>query len=445
MSSILDFFVKRKAQPVELKRPEINIRYINGQVVYYNLDWQTYIDKGYKGNIDVFSIVNELSRKRATPPFELYKVKSLKTLNRAYHLAKSGYGLAAHAQIKESLGEEIVASPVLDLLKTPNHYQNMHQFVYAASLYAEILGEFFIWKVRGSTPITENLIIEMHLFPAYDVDIVSDGTFRGVKHYLIKSIQKEIPPNDMIHWAKPTLESQEKYTALRGAPSLEIGGKVLQKSNAAEDAAVDMFETRGGRGAVYIDDPNIDSDSVDFPRQENRFNKRMYDENSKGRWFWSNSKLGMLDLSKNADQLDILNQQKYSTNQLCRLFGYDETLLSSETKTYNNYQAAIKRVIVNSVLPWLTDFVAVLNNQLLPDFGLEGYALKIDEQYFPELQNDVVEMGKSLEGISFLSDNEKRAYFSYAPYDHPNADKLFKRTGYEPIEDIGLNDFANEP
>lgn len=419
-------------------RPPIDIRYINGQVVYYNLDWETYIQKGYKGNIDVFSIVNDLSRRRSQAPIELYKIESQKSHQRAKCIIKSNYG---KAHLKTGLGQEVATSPVLDLFRSPNHYQSFAQFIYSASLFSEIMGEIFIWKVRGQTALTQNQVIEMHLFPPHDIDIVSDGTFRGVKHYRVKSIQKEIPVSDMIHWAKPTLNQLDRYAPERGVSPLEVGSKVLQKANSSEDAAVDLFETRGGRGAVFIDDPNIDSADTNFSVQENRFNRRMYGDNSKGRWFWANAKLGMLDLSKNADQLDLLNQQRYSTSQLCRLFGYDETLFSSEIKTYNNYQTAVKRVIVTGVLPWLSDFASTLTTQLLPDFGITDAALVFDESYFPELQNDIIETGKQLEEISFLSDNEKRSYFNYAPYNHPNADKLYKKTGVEPIEDLGLLDF----
>lgn len=442
---LFDFF--KKALKPSTSRPEVNFRIVGGQVVYYELDWNTYIEKGYRGNPDVFSIVTDLARRRAEAPIEQYKVKSKKSLSKYRTLQRKGYPVLANQLLKSALGEEVENSDILKLLNKPNKYQSGRQFIEMCSLHYDILGEVIIWVTRGTLPSNEGKPIELHLLPSYDIEPISDGTFRGVSAYRIRSIIKEVPPTDILFWTRQGLKTFDEYLPMRGVSPLEAGAKILQKSNSAEDAAVDSFETRGGRGIVYFDNDDLDISGIDEKKQESRFNEKVYGKNSKSRWLWSNTKMGSLDLSKDAVQLDILNQQKYTTLQLCRLFNYDETLLSSENKTLDNLKVAVRRIIVSAVLPWQTDFAESLANWLAPFFGETEIFLRFDQGYYPELQEDIVSVGPVLEGITFLTDNEKREYLNYEPYvdseSSSMADRLLKKAGLEPIEDIGMIDPNN--
>ena len=304
-----------------------------------------------------------------------------------------------------------------------------------------------IWAQRLDPESKDKKPVALHVIPPFDLAEVSDGTMRGVKEYKIVSLNLTIPKEDCLMICRPNATSEKLYYPTRGMSPLEAGNTVLQRSNEADKAAVDLLQTKGAVGAVYIDDQNVYTD--DEPSQsgekdsmqahESNFIKKMYGKFAKNRVFFSNAKLGYVQFGRTSVEIGVSEHDKIATSKLCRLFNYPEILLSGDIK-YENLRAASKLLIVSNIMPYQTMMAEALTNFLIPKFGMNtnSYALVYDPLYYSEIQEDIKDIGAVLENVTFLTINEKRAFLSYEPLADELADKLLVKQGLMLLEDLTL-------
>ncbi len=427
----------------------INFMVTEGMVEYYKADYLTYINKAFRANVDVYKIVSDCASRRSENPIELVKVKDKKALSLFYAKGKQPlsdlFGLKALQS--KAFGAEVNSSDVLTLLNKPNSYQTGNDFEQMASIWYDLLGEVVIWAQRIEPDSTNAKPVALHVIPPFDLAEVSDGTMRGVKEYKIVSLNLTIPKDDCLMICRPNATATLLYYPTRGMSPLEAGNTVLQRSNESDKAAVDLLQTKGAVGAVYIDDQNVYTD--DEPSQsgekdsmqahESNFIKKMYGKFAKNRIFFSNAKLGYVQFGRTSVEIGVGEHDKIATSKLCRLFNYPEILLSGDIK-YENLRAASKLLIVSNIMPYQTMMAEALTNFLLPKFGMNtnSYALVYDPLYYSEIQEDIKDIGAVLENVTFLTINEKRAFLSYEPLADELADKLLVKQGLMLLEDLTL-------
>lgn len=451
--AFLDFFRAKRALPtVDTVKPRgINFIIREGQIEYYSADIESYINKGFRSNVDVYKIVSDLAARRSENPLELAKVKDKKSLSKFYAKAKQPHAdmFGVRSLQVKAFGDSVEKHEVLTLLNKPNLYQSGDEFEAMASIWYDLLGEAVIW-VQRQTDNPKSKPVALHVLPPFDVGVVADGNFRGVKSYVITSLNKPVPKEDLLLITRPNAKTTDMYGPMRGLSPLEPGLKVLQRSNESDTAAVDILQSKGALGAVYVDDPNVfmgqdenDTKEDATERHESNFVKKMYGKFAKNRIFFSNAKLGYVDFGKSSADIGIAEHDKAATSKLCRLFNYPEILLTGDIK-YENLRAASKLLIVSNIMPYQAMMAEALTNWLLPQFGVNAAAMALvyDPLYYSEVQEDIKDIGSVLEDVTFLTINEKRAYLSYEPLTDELADKLLVKQGLVPLEDLAL---GNEP
>jgi HK97 family phage portal protein len=453
----------RASLPTPLNNRGINFMVTEGMIEYYKADYQTYINKAFRGNVDVYKIVSDSAVRRSENPIELVKVKNKKALTQFYAKGKQPladlFGLKA-LQVK-ALGDEVEKDDVLTLLNKPNSYQSGNDFEQMCSIWYDLLGEVVIWGQRLDELSDNGKPVALHVIPPFDIAEVSDGTMQGVKEYRIVSLNQVIRKEDCLMICRPNAKTSQMYFPTRGMSPLEAGRTVLQRSNEADQAAVDLLQTKGAVGAVYIDDQNVYTD--DEPGQsgekdsmqahESNFVKKMYGKFAKNRIFFSNAKLGYVQFGRTSVEIGVGEHDKVATSKLCRLFNYPEILLTGDIK-YENLKSASKLLIVSNIMPYQTMLAEALSGWLLPKFGknTNNFALVFDPLYYSEIQEDIKDIGAVLESVTFLTINEKRAFLSYEPLTDELADKLLVKQGLMLLDDLTLAnqvlpnvDYSNNP
>lgn len=128
------------------------------------------------------------------------------------------------------------------------------------------------------------------------------------------------------------------------------------------------------------------------------------------------------------------------------MFRMHPSLLSSEASTLDNYKEARKGLITNAVLPDMDQFRNKLNTIIRQAY--EGkYWIDYDIMAISELQEDLEKLGRTLQGMDWITINEKRRATDYDDYIHPAADTLYTDMSKIPIGndvDTGYEDIDEE-
>jgi phage portal protein BeeE len=101
--------------------------------------------------------------------------------------------------------------------------------------------------------------------------------------------------------------------------------------------------------------------------------------------------------------------------------------------TYNNMQEAKLALWQDTIIPHLGTITDALTRWLAPKYKGEGQ-LKVcyDEDAIPAIQARRQEKYKALEGVTFLTDNEKRTIMGLEPV--TGGDTIFKAANQLPLE-----------
>lgn len=405
--------------PAPRRQNQIVTFNVGGIATPYELNPYTYIDKAYKQNIDVYAIVSEIAARAAEAPLEQYKVTEEKSFRKGLNharLAGSHHQFLAKSIFAKAL-DQVQDSDMLRLLGNPNKYQSGYDFYFAAFVTYLLSGNLYIYKQRG---LTGTKIYELHVMPSYDIEPVNKpNSFREVDYYQVRSQPGlKIMKEDMIHIFNFNPLSADHYLPPVGMSPLEPARAVLQKANTIETSSVDQYANMGAVGAAYLEDKDTEPDVV--PELESHWRQKF--KSAMGSIMWSGTKIGFTRFTSSPKELDILPMSKYSTEQLCRVYRYPSLLLSNDAKTLDNYQVAVKQLIVQCVIPLQQAFCRGLARSLMPDFKLEGDVIKFDYMYYAEMQDDIVEVGPVLQQLTFLTLNEKRDWLGFDRVEDANAD-----------------------
>lgn len=408
--------------PASRRQNQIVTFNVGGIATPYELNPYTYIDKAYKQNVDVYAIVSEIAARAAEAPVEQYKVTQEKNFQKGVNYARSA--TSHHQYLAKSLFakalDQVQDSDMLRLLDSPNKYQSGYDFYFAAFVTYLLSGNLYIYKQRG---LTGKKVYELHVMPTYDIEPVNvPKSFREVAYYKVRSQPDlKIMKEDMIHILNFNPLASDQYLPPVGMSPLEPARAVLQKANTIEASSVDQYSNMGAVGAAYIDaDPSIEVPEGAEVGLERRWLEKF--KSAVGSVMFTNSKIGFTRFTSSPKEMDSLPMAKFSTEQLCRVYRYPSLLLSNDAKTLDNYQVAVKQLIVQCVIPLQQAFCRGIARGLMPDFNIVGDVIRFDSMYYAEMQDDIVDVGPVLQDLTFLSVNEKRDFIGYDRIEDPNAD-----------------------
>jgi HK97 family phage portal protein len=411
-----------------------------GTLVYPDIDASSAIEKGFKSNGTVFSVVSKDARKFASIPRHLFK-KSIDNTR------------------------EIVENALSILLNRPNEYQGQDAFYEAIRGFYCMTGETFIWLNRGDTDRLNKLtgqliprsdteidalpVLEMYVLPSNHVYLVPDpGNVFGIIGYEFEVGGKRmfIRKNDIIHWHNTSLEF-DAYDRrhLRGMPPLKPGKRFLQQNNDATDSATRMFQNDGARGIVFNETYN---DLTPMQQSDVRdvVDKRINNNDIKGAVATVQGKWGYVNFGGTAVDMELLMALRMSKQDICMLFDvpyefYMET-------TYENKEKAMKGWVLHSILPACKQLDDEMNRILLKAFGLaRDYYICSDSSALPELQKDMSLLVTQLAAAWWITPNEKREAMSYEPFEGTEFDEPWIPGGITPlsqINDDGFDDLVSE-
>lgn len=449
---LFDFFRGNKPQqPIvvqkSIDRGFANLLYntINKAPLFGEDNFQSYVDKGYQYNSDVYAIVNLITRKAATAPPVLYRIVDDRAFQKykafTSNVVKPQDIAEANNLRKKALVEVEETHPIIQTLHNPNDFQSYYEFMDNYLGFKLITGNSYVYGVGPSTGPNAGKFKQLYVLPAHLVRILSDGRYNPVAGYTLttKYDSQDLPADKVMHSKYWNPDYSTEGSHLYGQSPLKAANRVLQQSNDSLTASVKLFQNTGAVGILYDN-----SDDGMSPEQALELQRKWQTENSgpnnAGKVIVTSAKIGWQQLGLSAVDLAIIDSQKMNLRQLCNVYRVNSALMNDpDNKTYNNMYEARKALISDAILPELIAARADLNKWLVAPYNKsEGdkLFLDFDLDVFPELQEDKKEQIQYLERAWWLTPNQKLEEMGYGRSEDPNMDKVYVSIQVQPIDKV---------
>lgn len=425
--------------------------YVGGGLTRYDYKSQTYIDKGYNENSDVYSIVSQISRKFASVPGILNKVDSLEAKSKWNLLAKKALDPQQYAkklvwEQKAFEGEEIVQP-----LEKPNWYQSETEYKELWETFMLLTGNAYQWMLRVKDGPNQGKPVARFLLPSHLMQIVlkDDASMQtmdsAVSHYILVFGNSWIrfEAEDVIHSKFPNPNYDLQGSHLYGQSPLRSTLIDMQIQNETKENSAKTMKSGGAFGFIHAKDGQTPL----TPDQANDLKSRLIEMKASpeqlGRIAGASAPLGFTQISVDTDKLQPFDYLKSSQKAFCNALGWSDLLLNNDAK-YDNLQAVWKMVISNRIAPDLKIYEDALNDQYYPLFrGYENVHLTFDVSELPEMQPD---MKLLVEWLSValkhgaITPREFRTALRYSDLDTTEMNTHFLQQGLIPIEDALIPD-----
>jgi len=409
--------------------------------------------KSYNTHEGIYSIVSMLAQKMASFPIYVYEIKDLvkfqqyKAMNPRNFLA--GSSLERSLMLKNLSMEVVVENDLSRLLEYPNSDQSFSDLIENYYGYKLIFGEADLWLNTGGIEGGKPLELQVIPPPMLGVLASSNNMFSPEGYYIRQNgfPVMIVPKEDLIMWKyfNPVIDDTQ-YMHLRGLSPLTAAQNILDNSISANKAGKGMYQNNGAKGALFakalprtMSKDQIDKIMLDVNERVNNNTQKGAVAAFGGEWGYHNFGMSSIDMQ-------LLDAQRLSLQRLCNIYNVPTVLFDAEHTTYNNYESAIKQLVVNKLLPEWNSLRNLLNRQLTPRFkASNGTKLYIDFDFteLPEIQKDLKDLNDSVRDAHWLTYNERRAVMRYGARPEPEMNEIYIPSGFLPIKDltaIPLND-----
>lgn len=387
MNIIKRFFGKKYLTPNQA----LNIRFFGGQIVPYNNDKRTFMEKGYLGNDIVASIVDLITTTAKVAPWNAYKVIDEGSYKAYKHeLAKESPDYRKALKLHRKALELYVNDERLNgLLKYPNENQTFSDLNQELWMYKLVTGDYYeYWEDAPTGGLNAGLPKSLSALPSHEMLIKSGVTLplTADKYYLTLGQMVEFDKTQVLHekYANPKWDTYGRQ--LYGLSPWEASSPRIQRNNLSQKAGAITAQNGGMRGVAYYDDPRLDpNDDKTFEqmgKQKKTFQNemRMGDPDGAGHVTWSQYKVGYQQLGFSSKDNDYSTIEASDLRMLCARVGVPSQLLNdAAAKTYNTTVEAEKALITRCCLPLLCSRRDSFNRRMnrrdnvVVDFDLSVY------------------------------------------------------------------------
>ena len=339
-----------------------------GLVNTYDDDIRTYIERGYQENPVVYAAVNMIAK----------------------NVAKAKWKLV------NSSGDEVKNRLLSELIFQPNPLQKWSDLNESLATHYLLEGNAFITGEYGSG-VNSGKYNSLYVLPSEDIQIIASTDYRGIRGYRVDfawSEGTEIPATDVLHLRTPNPDYDESDNWLFGQSPFRAASKQIQTYNEAQDAGVWFQQNKGAQKILVTDDSEVDLS----PEAADLFKKKLRAQsqgaNNNGNIPIFDQKLKSIDISSNAADALVLEQMKYSAQQIVNVINFPGQLIGLSDATYQNAKEAKKGLWENCVIPLLDELCHGYNRWLTPQFG--DVWLEYDVSHIDALQEDKLMRGEAI-------------------------------------------------
>ena len=382
-------------------------------------DWDNrdFVENGYMGNAGLYSIINRITRTAAVAQFKVYRIKDVKK----HQLYKSWTGLNATAAsiqkaitIKNLAYEEDLSHPFNKILEKPNDWQSMNEFVQTCIGFRMITGNRFLFINEITAGANKGRPYGLFNLPPQHISIIAGETlFKVIGYQLQLGTITTIPVELIVHsrYWNPYYDLAGSH--LWGLSPLRAARKTLERSNKAEQRGATMLDNAGAAGVMFDKSGYFkDLSTEQAEEMKQKVNDEVLGIDNAGKIALANGDLGYLNFGQTGVEMQIIEQEKYSDEKLCNIYGVPAGLfMANANATDNNIKAWNKQLITGPVMQELCALREDLN-EIAKRYGGDIW-IDYDPNVYPELQEDLEKTANVMQKAWWLNGNEKRLATGY--------------------------------
>jgi HK97 family phage portal protein len=423
---------------------------LNGTVTWLDNKSQTFIDEGYRGNAAIYSIVNKIMMKDGEATLQAFKDvpnrkkhfnKSVKFKGTELSIAETRLHLAKDLQLVE-------AGSLSELIAKPNKSQTQYSFFQDVSMYWRLTGEFFIYGVKIGAGRDRDKFSELFVLPSHLVEIIQGDMFEPVKGYEFKMGDKTVRlnPDEVLHVRTPNPNWNLQGSQLRGQSALLAGLKYLQKNNEAITSLYRAVSNEGAKGFVSPEMKNPEEwfTPTQLLELKQQIQKGVEGAMNKNKISSFGVPLKYTDIAKTPVDLDTLAGMDNDFKTFCNLWGVNPSIFASDQK-YDNMEKAMKALVTDVTMPFLSQLEQALSDWLLPKYKGEADYLEFDTTVYAELQPDIRMILETYGKHPAFTWNEIRILLGYPEIETEEGNMYWVPSGLIPSQDalLGNPDFTD--
>lgn len=374
---------------------------------------KTYIDSGYRGNLDVYSIVKLIASKTADAKFRGVRYSEQK--DEYLDLPKSHW--------------------VNKLLKRPNELERQQGFIEALASWLLLTGDLYLYKIVSETD--KGRVLRLYYLPSQYVQIIGGGAFDPEQGYklIIGDQSIEFTKEEVVHIKYFNPNWDISGSQLYGQSPLEAALSTVQSSNEAVNAKIKAFINGGMHGLLSSKDPNSPVSVEQIAQLNEIIESRVTGTNNTKKISATSGMVEYTQIGMSPADLEILKSIQFDADKLCKVFGVSPYLFNTESSSYNNVKEAKKSLVTDVVTPLLNLIIDALDDAL----NSTEYDIMYDISHFPELQEDLGQMVASLKDAYWLTPNQKLIKMGEEPSKDPLMDKVYIPSNLVPIDEMSID------
>lgn len=427
-------------------------------VAFYNYGCEDYINKGYKENPEVYTVINKIAEKKLVAPIYLYEEKEDKEAKKAlkYKSAKrsrSRVEINKHKlYVHKALEFSTNGKDLQELLTKPNPKQSWRDLSKLADIFYLAQGEKFYYR---ETAEDSDIALELYVAPANLMTPVYGGNdvnnaIVGWKLNLLNGHNRTIDAKDVLQVKMPNPEYDSMGSQDRGMSPISVGQKYLQLNDASIKAWIASQENEGAKGIISPNhaDPKLWLTPEQRQTTQETVDMKINGAVNKNNVVVSGMPLQYTSMALSPTALATLEALKFSGFKIPWLWGINPVLFS-ENPIQHNLEEAKLSFVTDVVVPGLNIDEDALNGWLIKPFAERdnrNYIIAYDISVYDELKLSSDEVGALL---AVLTINEVRIMLGYDEItDSDAANQVFIASGKVPLNefDMGLtlNDDLNK-
>ena len=367
---------------------------MKNQVVYYNNDQNTFIEKGYAFNPHVYTVINFIARNKSQAKFFLSEVKDKKQLYEYISFKNEGNMMRANNYRRKAL-EVVEDGMFANMFKRPNKDQGWSEYMFSKSGYHELMGNSYVY---GQSPDGFELMSQLFVAPSPLIEIVSGGWMEPIKEYKVNfgyDMFSNIPAEKMLHqkmW-NPISDRMNRGESMYGLSPLRAMLRTMKRSNESVDASL-AYLVNGAPAGVMSNDSERSMTDEDRIKAQAIFNKEFGGGSNVNKVLQSSSKVSWQQIGLSPVDLELIESDKVDLGTFCRGYGIDVIIFDPDKAAYNNKLTAEKAAWQNTIIPKLNEERDGLNNWLVPawsEYDNKNYHVDFDVSHIACLQADLKE------------------------------------------------------
>ena len=401
--------------------------FYGGGSTSYDIKNQTYLDKGFNFNNDIYSIISKQATKTASIPLVIKKIEDEQAKSKLDVLSKSTKGNLTPLQKvkKRTLETKAYDGEVLGLpLEKPNPFQTWTEFNYLYKVFLKTNGNVYIYKLMPKEGMNAGTPIALYLLPSHSMEIIlkKNADMMSVESPVFgyKLIEGNIgitfKADEITHIKYPNPNFDLNGSHLYGFSPIRAVLKNIESSNLALDLNIKTMKNGGAFGLIHSkgQTPLTYEQATGL---KDRLKEMDADPDKLGKIAGVSAEIGFTRLSLTTDELKLFDYLNFDQKQICNALGWSDKLLNNDDGAkYDNVKQFRKQVVIDNIIPDLELLATAFNTDILPLFkNYKGTCLYFEYSELPEMQEDMTEMvawvKPSIE-TGLISRNEGRVFMN---------------------------------